>query len=104
MAVVNEIHYKRDEHPACPCVDERLDKQAEDLKELKKNLDRNFASISEQLRRLSADIVRHDERLKTHIESPGGVDNLLESKCNASWYNIAYLIRYELKPLVQDFL
>src|SRR6218665_3689437 len=75
MTVVNKIYSK---------LDEKFEKQAEDLKEFKENLDRTLASIIEQQRRHSADLGRHDERLKTHVESPGGVDNLLQSKCNAS--------------------
>ena len=53
-----------------------LVKQAEDLKRLKENLDRTLAStafISKQLETLSADLSRHDERLKALIESQGGM-------------------------------
>ena len=46
MAVVNANYYK---------LDEKIDKQAEDLKK--------------HLERLSADLFRHDERLKLHVES-----------------------------------
>ena len=41
-------------------MDEKLDKQAEDLKELKALVER-----------LSADLLRHDDRLKAFIESSG---------------------------------
>jgi len=60
-----------------------LVKQAEDLKRLKENLDRTLAStafISKQLETLSADLSRHDERLKALIESPGGVVVLMNNK------------------------
>ena len=83
MTVVNEINDKLDEQSTCPCVDERLDEQAEDLKILKEILDRNLAStafISKQLETLSADLSRHDERLKALIESPGGVVVLMNNK------------------------
>ena len=57
MAAVNEIN-------------ENFYKQAEDVKELK-----------EHLERLSADLLRHDERLKAHVES-----TTLQSKCQQNGF------------------
>ena len=89
MAAVSEISKKIDEIATCPGVNEKLAKQAEDLKNLKENLDENLAStkvISEKLEKLSADQSRHDEQ----IESPGaggGAEKLLQSKSDASFLN-----------------
>ena len=93
MAAVSQISIKLDEQATCPGVNEKLDKQEEYLKNLKENFDGNLAAtrvISEKLEKLSADLSRHDERLRAHIETPGaagGAERLLQSKSNASYLN-----------------
>src|SRR5688572_6510025 len=87
---VNEINNREGQQDACPGVNAKIDKQAKDFEDLKKNLDRSLAStaaISRQLEKLSADLSHHDERLKAYIESPGAArsaDKLLQSNCTVS--------------------
>src|SRR6218665_115678 len=72
MAAVNEIN-------------ENFYKQAEDVKELK-----------EHLEILSADLLRHDERLKAHVES-----TTLQSKCQQNYFRATFFWRGYFKLLEQ---
>lgn len=79
---------------ACPGVNEKLDKlaadvrdihskQLKDVEELKVNLNRTLvstAAISNQMEKHSADLLRHDERLKSHDVSQTDLHKTVQSK------------------------
>src|SRR6218665_3214150 len=74
MTVVSEMKNQQDE---------RGDEQATDVEELKVKLEKGLASmaaISTQLETLSANLLRHDERLKTHDVSQTDQHKSMQSK------------------------